>query len=122
MTIDVEADPQISPHVIADAAAIGVDVIDALGRGHRRAGAVAVLEAVCADPANGVNRPVDLLADGAGRPRQQVYGWLTSYEYCTSRVTVRVSLVLSNGTYARSTAAVAPWKLGTAGESGWKSR
>jgi hypothetical protein len=63
LLIDVEPEPRIVTQVVPDAEAVYRDVIDAFGRRRHGSRAVAIVEALCPNPSDDIERPKKLLGD-----------------------------------------------------------
>ena len=72
--IHVQADSGPGSEVITDAAAVGLDVVDAIQSGHERTGPIAVIEVVPADAADGIDPAEHTLRQRDVDPDEDVIG------------------------------------------------
>src|SRR5262249_33550702 len=70
--IDVEADPEVLPQVIADAAAESTNAVLTIGDLDCRSGPILIVEMLQAEPHDRVERPVDLLCERDVEAREQI--------------------------------------------------
>ena len=74
MPIDVEPDPNVGSHVIAEAASVGVHVIDSVGRRVGYADAIPVVELLDADVPDEIHGPGDPLRQRTRHAGEQEVG------------------------------------------------